>query len=121
MPHWEMMYPSNKPCGTPKTLFGVQFHPVGSQAVERGVQVTNQVIRLPGLHNYVVYVCLNSPPDVVSENMLHTSLVRSTCVSESKLHRYAVEHPERRDEGGWELIGLFHLYLVVPGIGVKEA
>jgi hypothetical protein len=57
---------------------------------------------------------------VVSENMLHTPLVHSTRVSGAKWHRYVVEHLEWRDEGGHKLVGLLHLYLVVPGIGIKE-
>jgi hypothetical protein len=57
---------------------------------------------------------------VVSEDVLHTSLIRCTCVSEAERHRYVAKHPKRRDEGGRELVGLLHLYLVVPGIGIKE-
>jgi hypothetical protein len=48
------------------------------------------------------------------------SLVRSARISEAKRHCHVAEHPKRRDEGGCELIGLLHLYLVVPGIGIKE-
>jgi hypothetical protein len=102
------------------TLFGVQFHPVGPQIVERGAQVANKVVRLSGLHDYVVYVCLNGSPDVVSENMLHTPLVLSAHISEAKWHCYIAKHPEWHDEGGRELIRLLHLYLVVPKIGIKE-
>jgi hypothetical protein len=97
-------------------FFAVQFHSIGPQAIKRNAQVVNQVIRLPGFYDYVIYVSLNDPPDVVSE----ASLVRSTCVSEAKRHRYVAEHPKRRDEGSRELVGLLHLYLVVPGIGIKE-
>jgi hypothetical protein len=84
------------------------------------VQVINQVIRLPGLHDYVVNVSLNGPPDVVSKGVLHTSPVCSARILEAKWHRHVVEHPKRRDEGSHELVGLFYLYLVVPGIGIKE-
>jgi hypothetical protein len=101
-------------------FFGVQFHPIGLQAVECDAQVVKQVIRLPGLHDYVVYVGLNGPPDVFSEDVLHTSLVRSARISEAKRHRHVAEHPEQRDEGSRELVGLLHLYLVAPGIGIKE-
>jgi hypothetical protein len=52
--------------------------------------------------------------------MWHTSLIRSARVSEAKWHRHVAEHAERCDEGSCELIGLLHLYLVVPGIGIKE-
>jgi hypothetical protein len=52
--------------------------------------------------------------------MLHALLVRSARILEAKWHRYVAKHSEWRDEGGRELIGLLHLYLVVPGIGIKE-
>jgi hypothetical protein len=59
-------------------------------------------------------------PDVVSDNVLHTSSARSAHVSEAKWHRYVARHAEWRVEGSRELIGLLDLYLVVPGIGIKE-
>jgi hypothetical protein len=71
-------------------------------------------------HDYVVYVSLNGSPDVVSEDVLHTSLVCSARVSEAKRHRHVAEHSERRDERSRKLVGLLHLYLVVPGMGIKE-
>jgi hypothetical protein len=101
-------------------FFRVQFYPVGSRAIERGAQVVNQVVHLPVFHDYVIYVCLNGLPDVVSENVLHAPLVHSARISEAKRHRYVAKHSEWRDEGGRELIGLLHLHLVVPGIGIKE-
>jgi hypothetical protein len=79
-------------------LVGVQLHPVGSQAIECHAQVVNQVVCLPDFYDYVVYVSLNGSPDVISENMLHTSLVCSARVSETKRHRYVAVHPEWRDE-----------------------
>jgi hypothetical protein len=82
--------------------------------------VANQVIRLPGFHDYIVYVCLNGPADVIPENVLHTLLVCSARISETERHCHVAIHPERRDERSRELVGL-HFYLVVPVIGVKEA
>jgi hypothetical protein len=79
-------------------LLGVQSYPVGSQAIECHTQIANQVVRLPSFHNYVVYVSLNGSPDVVSENVLHTSLVCSARVPEAKRHHYVVEHSKWRDE-----------------------
>jgi hypothetical protein len=79
-------------------LFWVQLYPIGSQAIECHAQVTNQVVRLPGFHDYGVYVSLNSSPDVISKNVLHTSLVRSARVSGTKRHRYVAVHPEGHDE-----------------------
>jgi hypothetical protein len=85
------------------------------------VKVANQVIRLPGFHDYVIHVCLNGSPDVISEDVLHTSLVCCAHVSETERHRHVAEHPKRRDERSRKLVGLLHLYLVVPEIGIKEA
>jgi hypothetical protein len=101
-------------------LFGVEFYPVSPQAIEHGAKIVNQVVCLHGFYDYVVYVRHNGPPDVVSENVLHTSLVHSARVSEAKWYSYVAKHAEWRDEGGRELIILLHLYLVVPGIGIKE-
>jgi hypothetical protein len=84
------------------------------------VKVANQVVRLPGFHDYNVYVRLNGSPDVIPEDVLHTSLVCCARVSETERHRYVAIHPERRNERSRELVGFLHLYLVVPGIGVKE-
>jgi hypothetical protein len=84
------------------------------------VKVANQVVRLPGFYDYIVYVCLNGPPDVISENVLHTSLVCCARVSETKQHCYVAVHPERHNERSRELVGLLHFYLVVPGISIKE-
>jgi hypothetical protein len=55
-------------------------------------------IHLPSFHDYVVYVSLNGSPDVVSENVLHTSLVCSTRVPKAEWLRYVAEHSKRRDE-----------------------
>jgi hypothetical protein len=98
----------------------VQFHPVCPQAIKRDGQIVNQLVRLPGLDDDVIYVCLYSSPDVVPENVLHTLLVRSARVSKAKWHCYIAKHVERCDERGRELIGLLHLYLVVTRIGIKE-
>jgi hypothetical protein len=58
---------------------------------------------------------------VISENVLHATLIRRTRVSEAERHRDIAEHPERRDEQSRELVGLLHLYLMIPGVGIKEA
>jgi hypothetical protein len=62
------------------------------------VQAVNQVVCLPGLCDYIVYLSLNDSPDVVSENMLHASLICSARISETKRHRYIAVHPEGSDE-----------------------
>jgi hypothetical protein len=79
-------------------LLGIELYPIGSQAVEYHAQIVNQVVRLPGLYDYVVYVSLNGSTDVVSENVLHASLVCSDRIPEDERPRYVVEHSEWRDE-----------------------
>jgi hypothetical protein len=61
-------------------------------------QVVKQVVRLPGLYDYVNYLSLNGSLDVIPENVLHTSMVCSTCVSETERHCYVAVHPEGSDE-----------------------
>jgi hypothetical protein len=100
------------PRGTPKTHFS---------GFERDAKVTNQVVRLPGFHDDVIHIRLNCPSDVISENVLHAALVCRTRVSEAERHRDIAELPERRDERSRELVGLLHLYLMIPGVGIKEA
>jgi hypothetical protein len=101
-------------------FFEVQFHPVDLKVIERHTQIADQVVRLPDLYDYVIYVCLNGLPDVVSENVLHTPLIHSARISEAKWHHDVAKHAEWCNEGSCELVGLLHLYLVVPGIGIKE-
>jgi hypothetical protein len=58
---------------------------------------------------------------VISDNVLHAMLVRRTSVSKAERHRDVAEHPEWRDERSRELVGLLHLYLMIPRVGIKEA
>jgi hypothetical protein len=53
--------------------------------------------------------------------MVHAALVRCTRVPEAERHRDVAKHPEWRDERSRELVGLLHLDLMVPGVGIKEA
>jgi hypothetical protein len=57
------------------------------------VQIINQVVHLPGFDNDVIYVSLYGPLNVVPENVLHTSLVRSVRVSKAKWHCYVENMP----------------------------
>jgi hypothetical protein len=58
---------------------------------------------------------------VITEIVQHTSLVCSARISETERHCHVAIHPERHDEPSRELVGLLHFYLMVPGIGIKEA
>ena len=57
---------------------------------------------------------------MVSENVEHTSLICSSGVSEAKGHRDVAVHDERCDKRGRELVGPFHLDLVVTGISIEK-
>ena len=109
------------PRGTPKhALLGVEFYPLCPKAIKRDPEIGDQVVRLPGLYNDVVHICLYVPPDMVPEYVEHTPLVCSSGVSEAKGHRNVAVHAERRDERSRELVGLFHLDLVVTGVSIKK-
>ena len=80
----------------------------------------NEVTGLPGLDHDVVYVGLDGLPDVLAKHMGHASLVCGPYVSETEWHGYIVVHAEWGDERSRELVGLFHLDLMVTKIRIKE-
>ena len=59
-------------------------------------------------------------PDVLAEDLGHAPLVCGPCVSETKWHGYIAVHAEWGDERSRELVGLFHLDLMVTEIRIKE-
>lgn len=52
--------------------------------------------------------------------MKHASLVRSSCVLQTKRHRDIAECAKGGDESGGMLVGFLHGYLVVTGVCVHE-
>ena len=58
--------------------------------------------------------------EMVSENMEHTPLICSSGVSEAKGHRNIAVHAEMCDKRSRELVGLFHLDLVIARISIKK-
>ena len=86
------------------------------KTIERDPEIGYQVVRLPGFHNDVVDIRLYGPPDMVFKHVEHTPLVCSSGVSEAKGHRDIAVHAERCDKRSRELVGLFHLDLVVTGV-----
>src|SRR6185436_2323299 len=83
-------------------------------------EIGNQVVRLPGFYNDIVDICLYAPPEMVSENVEHALLIGSSSVSEAEGHRNVAIHAERCDKRSRELVGLFHLHLVVTGVSIKK-
>ena len=57
---------------------------------------------------------------MVSEDVEHAPLIGGSSVSEAEGHRNVVVHAKRCDKRSRELVGLFHLDLVVIGIGIKK-
>jgi len=57
---------------------------------------------------------------MLSENMEHASLIGRPSVTKSERHGYVIVHTKRGDERGCELVRLFHFYLMVAGISIKE-
>ena len=88
--------------------------------MKRDPEIGYQVVRLPGFHNDVVDICLYGPPDMVFKHVEHTSLVCSSSVSKAKGHRDVAVHAERGNKRGRELVGLFHLDLVVTRVCIEK-
>jgi hypothetical protein len=65
------------------------------------------------LDNDVIDVSLDRSADVFSEHMVHAPLVGGACIPQTKWHSSTTIHAKRCDERGRELIGLFHLDLMI--------
>ena len=102
------------------TLVAVKLDALLPEAFEGNLQVIDEVTGLSGLDYDVVHIGLDSLPDVLAEYLGHAPLVRGPCVSETKWHSSIAVHAEWGDERSRELVGLFHLDLMVTGIRIKE-
>ena len=56
------------------------------------------VILLNAFYQYVIYVDLNVPPNLMCEHLVHQPLIRSTHVLKSKRHYFVVEKTLASDE-----------------------
>ena len=102
------------------TLLGIELDALLSKAFEGYPQVINEILSLSGFDHDVVYVGLDGLPDVVAKDLGHAPLVRGTCVSEAERHSHVAVHAEWCDKRSRELVGLFHLDLMVTGVRIKE-
>jgi hypothetical protein len=57
---------------------------------------------------------------VVAEHVVHAMLIRGSCVALPEGHGCVTIYALRGDEGGREMVGLFHLDLVVARVRIKE-
>ena len=112
--------PEEHASGDPENAFlRVEFDPFCPEASECFFQVGHQTACLPGFDNDVVYVSLYRFAYEVPKDLEH-ALVCSPRVLKAKRHGYVAIHSERGDERSRDLVGLFHLDLVVAGISIKK-
>ena len=100
-------------------LLGVELYPFGPKAIECDPEIGYQVIRLPGFHDNVIDICLYGSPDMIPKHVEHTPQVCSSGVSKAKWHRDIAVHAEWSNKRSRELVGLFHLNLVITGVRIK--
>jgi hypothetical protein len=95
------------------TLLGIEFHAFCSQTLECRFKVREEVGGSLRLDNDVVDVSLHRSADVFSEHVVHAPLVSGACIPQPKWHYSVTVHAKRCDERSRELVGLFHLDLVI--------
>jgi len=115
MPHWEMMKPKSMPRGTPNTHFSrLSFTPLAQRQ-------SNAILRsATRLSAFLDFTTMSSTYASTVKCVEHTSLVCGSGVSKAKGHRNVAVHAEMGDKRSRELVGFFHLDLVITGICIKE-
>jgi hypothetical protein len=113
---------SNIPLGTPtNALFGVEFDVVLLEFREGFFEVSHELVSLFGLDYDVVHVSLDGLSDEIAETFEHTLLVCCSCVLQTEWHANVAMQFKRHDEISCELVRLFHRFLIVARIHIKEA
>jgi hypothetical protein len=102
------------------TLLGVEFYALCAQAPESCFEVGGEVGGFPCLDNDIIDLSLDRSADVFSEHMVHAHLVGGTCIPLAKWHCSITIHAKGCDERSHELVGFFHLDLVIARIGIEE-
>jgi hypothetical protein len=115
MPRSETMNPQEHASGNPKdTLLGIKLHAFRLETSECYFKVGKEVGGFPRLDYDVIDVGLDRPANVFAKHMIHAPLVRRTRVPQAERHGDIAVHAEGYDERSRELVGLFHLDLVIP-------
>jgi hypothetical protein len=96
------------------TLLEIEFYALRLQTLECRFKVREEVGGFPRLDYDVIDVSLDRSADVLSEHVVHAPLVCRTCIPQTKWHSNIAVHAKRCDERSRELVGLFHLDLVIP-------
>ena len=81
---------------------------------QAGTAARNNHGGFPRLDYDVIDVSLDRSANVFAEHMVHAPFVRRTRIPQTKQHGDIAVHAERCDERSHELVGLFHLDLVIP-------
>ena len=102
------------------TFLGVELDALLSKAFEGYLQVIDEITSLSGLDHDIVHVGLDGSPDVLAKDLGHASLVCGPYISETERHSHIAVHAEWGEERSHELVGFFHLDLMVIGIRIKE-
>jgi hypothetical protein len=95
----------------------IEFHAFCSQTLECRFKVGEEVRGFPCIDNDVIDISLDRLADVLSEHVVHAPLVCCTCIPQAKWHGSITVHAKRCDKRSRELVGLFHLDLVITLLG----
>jgi hypothetical protein len=63
---------------------------------------------------------VNYSTDVITEHVVHASLVGGAIIPHTDGHGSVTIHGIQSDEESSELVGLFHPDLVISGVGIEE-
>jgi hypothetical protein len=114
MPLSETMNPKEHASGDSEdTLLGIELYAFCAQAPKSHFEVGEEVGGFSSLDNDVIDVSLDRSADVFSEHMVHAPLVGCTCIPQAKWHSNITIHAKGCDERSRELVGFFHLDLVI--------
>lgn len=72
------------------------------------------MLSLKALNQYVFYIHLNIPPNLAFKHLINEPLVDGSRVLQSKGHDLVTIESAVGDEGSFFLVGLVHLYLIIP-------
>jgi hypothetical protein len=118
--HSDTMNPRSMPRGTPKTHSSGLSLTLLAQRQAKVVEIRDEVASFPCLDYDVIGVGFDRRANVVDEHMVHAALIRGAGVTQLEWHGCITIHALGSDERSHELIGLFHPYLLVTGVGIKE-
>ena len=109
------MKPSNLLDSMVKAHFwGVQPHVVALEALKHFLQIRNQAFFGDSLYQHVIDVNFHRIPNVFSENFVHESLVRCSCVLQPERHYCIMVIAYGGDEGCLFGITWVHGYQLYP-------